>query len=149
MKDLSQSPDTIEWAGVTFRTILDTTATAGCMSIVEIVAPPQFSPPRHVQHGEDETFVVLSGEIEVWLEGALRIVGPGQSAFVPRGREHSFRVLGNRPCRHLVILTPGGFEGFFADMAAGQFRIPEDMPEILESGARHQMDFTGPPLGAA
>jgi quercetin dioxygenase-like cupin family protein len=147
MKDLVNNPETIEWAGVTFRTILQTEATEGRMSIVDSVAPPNFGPPRHVHHLEDETFVVLSGEIEVWLEGALRVVGPGQSAFVPRGREHTFRVIGDRPCRHLVILTPGGFEGFFADMASGQFRIPEDMPAVLESAARHKLDFTGPPLG--
>jgi hypothetical protein len=67
---------------------------------------------------------------------------------VPRGREHTFRVAGVSPARHLIILTPGGFEGFFADMAAGQFRIPEDMDAILESAARHDLRFTGPPLGA-
>lgn len=148
MKDFPQVPETIEWAGATFRTILETKATEGRISIVDSVAPPSFGPPRHVHRKEDETFIVLSGEIEVWLEGTLTVVGPGQSAFVPRGSEHTFRVIGDRPCRHLVILTPGGFEGFFADMAAGQFRIPDDMPAVLESAARHKMDFTGPPLGA-
>jgi len=148
MKDVVKGPETIEWAGVTFRTILETEATGGRMSIVDSVAPPKFGPPRHIHHEEDETFVVLSGEIEVWLAGATIIVGPGESAFVPRGTEHTFRVIGDRPCRHLVILTPGGFEGFFADMAAGQFRIPEDMPAVLESAERHALVFTGPPLGA-
>jgi hypothetical protein len=57
-------------------------------------------------------------------------------------------VLGSEPCRHLVILTPGGFEGFFADMAQGRFRIPEDMEQIGASAARHSLRFTGPPLGA-
>ena len=45
-----------------------------------------------------------------------------------------------------MILTPGGFEGFFTDMAAGKFAIPDDMPSIVESGERHNMKFTGPPL---
>jgi hypothetical protein len=45
-----------------------------------------------------------------------------------------------------VILTPGGFEGFFAEMAAGQFRMPEDMAAIEESARRHHLRFTGPPL---
>jgi quercetin dioxygenase-like cupin family protein len=148
MKDVVKGPETITWAGVTFRTILETAATEGRMCIVDSVAPPGFGPPRHVHKLEDETFVVLTGEIEVWLEGVTRFAGPGESVFIPRGREHTFRVVGDRPCRHFVILTPGGFEGFFADMAAGQCRIPEDMPTVLESAARHAMDFTGPPLGA-
>jgi hypothetical protein len=75
-------------------------------------------------------------------------MGVGQAVFVPRGREHTFRVAGDTPCGHLVILTPGGFEGFFADMARGGFRIPEDMEQIGASAARHNLRFTGPPLGA-
>jgi hypothetical protein len=51
------------------------------------------------------------------------------------------------PSRHLVILTPGGFEDFFADMAAGKFQIPQDMDRIAESARRHHLRFTGPPLG--
>ncbi len=71
----------------------------------------------------------------------------GESVFIPRGREHTFRVIGDQPCRHLVILTPGGFEGFFAEMAVKQCRIPEDMPTIEEAATRFNMRFTGPPLG--
>ena len=46
----------------------------------------------------------------------------------------------------LIQFTPGGFEGFFADMVAGQYRIPEDMDAVNESAERHNLRFTGPPL---
>jgi len=69
--------------------------------------------------------------------------------FVPRGKEHTFRVVSDTPCRHLVILTPGGFEGFFSEMAANAYRIPEDMPAIAECAARYRLSFTGPPLERA
>lgn len=139
-------PGTIAWNGTLYRTLLSTTETGGAMSVVDSLSPAGSGPPRHVHQAEDETFVILSGEATFWLEGETFTRGPGASVFVPRGREHTFRVAGNLPCRHLVILTPGGFEGFFADMAAGQLRIPEDMPAILESAARHHLTFTGPPL---
>ena len=71
----------------------------------------------------------------------------GETVFVPRGVEHTYRVIGDKPCRHLVILTPGGFEGFFYDMARQQCRIPEDMAAIEQSAARFNLRFTGPPLG--
>lgn len=147
MKDLTLGPDSIEWAGTLYRTILSTEATGGAMSIVDSVSPPAYGPPRHIHHDADETFIILSGEVELWLDGDTMIKGPGETAFIPRGKEHTFRVIGTQPSRHLVILTPGGFEGFFADMAAGQFRIPEDMGQINESAARHHLEFTGPPLG--
>ncbi len=147
MKDTILGPDAIEWLGVRYKTILRTDETGGAMAIVDTVAPPRSGPPRHVHHAEDETFVVLSGEIEAWLDGKSLTLGPGESAMIPRGAEHTFRVIGDQPCRKLVILTPGGFEGFFADMAAGRFRIPEDIAAVNKSAQRHHMTFTGPPLG--
>ena len=141
-------PDAIQWLGVHYKTILSTKDTGGSMSIVDSVSPPLSGPPRHIHRDADETFVVLSGDCEFWLEGQMHTRGPGQSIFIPRSKEHTFRVISDVPCRHLVILTPGGFEGFFAEMAAGQYSIPDDMPSIAESGERHHMSFTGPPLGA-
>lgn len=89
---------------------------------------------------------MISGTCKVWIEGKEFLTGPGESVFVPRGRNHTFKVFGNEPSRHLVILTPGGFEGFFADMASGQFQIPDDMPAIEASARRYNLTFTGPPL---
>ena len=147
MKDIVD--ETIHWQGTSFRTRLSTQETGGAMCIVESVTPVNWGPPRHVHDAEDECFVVLSGELLVWVAGETRRLGPGQSAFIPRGTEHTFQTIGEKPCRHLVILTPGGFEGFFADMALGQFDIPGDMGAIEESAGRHNLRFTGPPLEVA
>ncbi|MCB1335192.1 MAG: cupin domain-containing protein [Roseivivax sp.] len=146
MKDLIRDADTIDWNGVSYRTILQTADTAGAMSITDSVSPPMNGPPRHIHHDADEAFVILSGECLFWLEGKTFLRGPGEAAFVPRGKEHTFQVIGEKPCRHLVILTPGGFEGFFAEMADRRCRIPEDMGDIVETGKKYHLDFTGPPL---
>jgi quercetin dioxygenase-like cupin family protein len=147
MKHSSLGPDAINWLGVDYRTLLTMGETGGSMSIVDSLSPPRSGPPRHIHHDADEAFVVLTGDVEFWVEGDRFIRGPGQAAFVPRGKEHTFRIVSDIPSRHLVILTPGGFEGFFAEMAAGQFRIPEDMPAIVQSAERYHLSFTGPPLG--
>ena len=138
--------DAVDWLGVRYKTILAPEDSGGTMSIVDSLSPVGSGPPRHVHHAEDETFVMITGTCKIWIEGIETIAGPGESVFIPRGKEHTFKVIGDVPCRHLVILTPGGFEGFFADMAAGQCRIPEDMEAITESATRHNMTFTGPPL---
>ena len=148
MLDTVLGPDTITWGPSTYKTILSTAETNGAMSMTDSVTQAGEGPPRHVHDDADETFLVLTGEVEFWVDGERFVRGPGETAFVPRGTEHTFRVVGERPSRHIVILTPGGFEGFFADMAAGQFRIPEDMPQVEESAARHHLRFTGPPLAA-
>jgi quercetin dioxygenase-like cupin family protein len=135
------------WLGTTYRTILHTEDSGGAMSIVDSTGPVDSGPPRHIHDREDEIFVILTGRCLFWLEGETFERGAGETVFIPRGREHTFRVIGNAPSRHLVILTPGGFEGFFSDMAAGQFRIPEDMDAVMESATRYSLRFTGPPLG--
>ncbi len=148
MKDHVLGPDAIEWLGTAYRTILKTADSGGAMAIVDSVSPAGSGPPRHIHRVEDEVLVILSGEIEWWTAGKTGFAGPGDTVFVPRGTEHTFRAVGDRPSRHLIILTPGGFEGFFGEMAKGQFGIPQDMEKINESARRHNLDFTGPPLGA-
>ena len=147
MKDTTLGPGAIEWQGTRYRTLLSAAETGGTIAIFDSVSPPGSGPPRHVHEDADETFVLLSGDVEFWRAGERFLCCPGQSVHVPRGVEHTFRVPGDGPSRHLVILTPGGFEGFFAEMAAGGFRIPEDMGEIGAIAARYRLTFTGPPLG--
>jgi quercetin dioxygenase-like cupin family protein len=141
------SPDAAEWGGVRYHTLLGPSDSGGAMSIVDTLSPVNASPPRHVHDKEDEIFVLLSGVCEFWADGEMFTRSAGETVFVPRGVEHTYRVIGDKPCRHLVILTPGGFEGFFYDMARQQCRIPEDMAAIEQSAARFNLRFTGPPLG--
>lgn len=148
MKDHILGRGAIEWLGVQYKTILTTDETGGAMSITDSVSPPNSGPPRHVHKDANETFVLLTGEAEFWIDGEKFNRGPGETAFVPRGKEHTFRVIGSLPSRHLVIMTPGGFEGFFAEMAKGNFGIPEDMEAITSIASRYHLTFTGPPLEA-
>lgn len=137
----------LEWLGTTYRTILPRQATNGSLSIIDLTSPVGSGPPRHIHDREDEIFVILSGRLRFWLEGEYFERGSGDAVFIPRGREHTFRVIGSEAARHLLVLTPGGFEDFFADMAAAGFSIPADMDEIAKSAARHSLRFTGPPIG--
>lgn len=145
--DLS-GPGVLEWLGVRYKTILPAAETGGALSIVDSLSPVGSGPPRHVHEREDETFVLLNGQCELWIEEQTFTRGPGETAIIPRGCEHTFRVVGAESCRHLLILTPGGFEGFFADRARGGFCISEDTEQINASAARHNLRSTGPPLEA-
>lgn len=147
MHEELSGPAVVEWLGVRYKTILSPSETGGALSVVDSLSPAGSGPPRHVHEREDETFVILSGKCEFWLEGKTVMKGAGESLFAPRGREHTFRVVGDQPCRHLLVLSPGGFEDFFVDMARGRFRIPEDMEQIVAAAGRYGLRFTGPPLG--
>jgi len=140
---------TVQWLGTSYRICLTAEQTASRLGMFESLDQPGYGPPRHIHNDEDETFQIQSGEVEFWMNGQTCIAGPGCVVHVPRGTEHTFRVLGDRPARMLTVMTPGGFEGFFAEMAKHKCRIPDDMDQIAAIGARFGLTFTGPPLGVA
>lgn len=142
---MSQSEAVHHWKGTSYRTILSTAETGGAICIVYGEAGPLSGPPAHVHADEDEIFVVLEGEVafEVGTERFVR--GRLGTAFVPRGQEHSFRT-GPSGARCLTILTPGGFEQFFAEAAKRQFQMPQDLDQVVALAACYGSRMTGPGL---
>lgn len=149
MDDLGVRPGPVEWIGTRFETTLRGEESGGAMSMIDVVAQPGFSPPRHIHHDADEAFAILTGDAEFWVAGERFVRGPGEVAFVPRGVEHTFRVVSEIPCRHLTIFTPANMECFFEEMGARGLRIPQDMEAVVAAGGRFEMTFTGPPLSDA
>jgi mannose-6-phosphate isomerase-like protein (cupin superfamily) len=142
---MSDSDTVHTWNGTRYRTILATTQTGGAMSIIYGEADPFTGPPAHVHDGEDEIFVVLEGEITFEVAGERFSRGAMGTAFVPRGKTHSF-MTGPNGARCLTVLTPGGFEGFFAEMARGQFQLPQDRAAVVAIDARYGSHIAGPGL---
>jgi mannose-6-phosphate isomerase-like protein (cupin superfamily) len=142
---MSDSDTVHHWNGTSYRTILHTADTGGAMSITYGEAGPFNGPPAHVHDAEDEVFVILEGEITFDVAGQRFSRGPLGTAFVPRGQPHSF-VTGPSGARCITVLTPGGFEGFFAEMARGQLQMPQDMAAVFAIAARYGSHFTGPGL---
>jgi mannose-6-phosphate isomerase-like protein (cupin superfamily) len=136
-------PGTVHhWGGTRYRTILTTAETGGAMSITYGEADAFNGPPTHVHEHEDEVFIVLDGEITLDLAGQRLTRGPMGTAFVPRGTPHSF-ITGAQGARCFTVLTPGGFEGFFAEMARGGFQLPQDMAAVAEIAARYGSHIVG------
>jgi quercetin dioxygenase-like cupin family protein len=72
----------------------------------------------HAHPHEDETFIVLEGEILVHVDGSEHRVGPGGIAVAPRGTKHAFLVT-SEVGRILALQTPGtGEPPFYRDASA-------------------------------
>ncbi len=147
MKDLlDNTQDRLLWNGADYRTILSAAETGGAMSIVDAIHEPGTGPGRHIHTTHDEIFVVLAGRLRFAVGDEIIERGPGGAAFVPRGTDHTFQVLGPDTSRFLVIYTPPGFEGFLDDWISHRWRLPEDMTIVKEVAERAGMVFTGPPI---
>lgn len=120
-------------------------------SLVEAQAEQGNMPPLHVHHEDDETFYVLEGRLSVITAEETRQLGPGESAFAPRGVPHVYRVESGR-ARWLVATTDGGFAAFVEEMSVPAehdgYAPPGLMPSpaaLGEAAARHGIEILGPP----
>jgi quercetin dioxygenase-like cupin family protein len=83
--------------------------TGGQMTIVEVTEPPGIEAPLHVHHRDDEGFWILEGDVTFDVGDTTIEASAGDYVFGPRDVPHRFTV-GDRGCRMLFILVPGGIE---------------------------------------
>ena len=101
-----------------FDVLLRSEHSDGQVGIVEISVPgPWSGPPLH-HHDFDEAFYVLDGELTFQLGDEVRTAGPGTLTFAPRGSHHTLANLSGAAARYVIVCTPGGFERYFARLAA-------------------------------
>jgi mannose-6-phosphate isomerase-like protein (cupin superfamily) len=119
-----------------------TEETGGGFSLVEHpMAPRALAAPLHRHAREDEYSFVLEGRMGAQLGDDVVHAEAGELAFKPRGQWHTFWNAGDEPCRILEIISPGGFEHYFDELAA-LLEGPDIDPERLgELGERYGIEF--------
>ena len=109
-------------------------ATGGAVSfVVHPLAPRALGAPVHTHRREDEWSFVLEGEVGVELAGEVLVARPGDLVLKPRDVPHAFWNAGDAPARFLEVITPSGFEHFFAGVGR---LAPDGEPDDLDAFAR-------------
>ena len=132
------------------RRMLSSAATSGAFAIVEHDLPAgQLGSPIHTHQREDEYSYVLAGRLSVQIGDTVLDAVPGELVVKPRGIPHAFWNTGIENVRFLELISPGGFEEYFFEMAAPfnardlaamaairtRYRLevrPETIPELLK-----------------
>ena len=87
-------------------------------SLVEHPMPPRgLAAPLHRHNREDEYSFILEGRMGALLGDDVVEAGPGDLVYKPRGQWHTYWNAGDEPLRILEIISPAGFEQFFAELA--------------------------------
>jgi quercetin dioxygenase-like cupin family protein len=128
-------------------------AVGGRYALIEFLFPRGASPARHT-HPQDESYVVVDGQLTVEAGERRFELGPGGTAAIPMGVAHTFRV-DSETARVLVLSTPAGLERFVRDgsvPAAAATLPPPDTPrpsgeELARIFEAHGAVNVGPPLG--
>jgi mannose-6-phosphate isomerase-like protein (cupin superfamily) len=119
-----------------------TEETGGDFSLVEHPMPPRaLAGPVHKHSREDEYSYVLEGRMGALLGDDTVYAEVGDFVFKPREQWHTFWNAGDEPCRILEIISPGGFEHFFDELAA-KLGSADFAPSALgELGARYGLEL--------
>jgi quercetin dioxygenase-like cupin family protein len=92
--------------------------TGGGFSLVEHPIPPRgLCAPLHRHSREDEYSYVLEGRMGAQLGDDVVVAETGDFVFKPRDQWHTFWNPDDTPCRILEIISPAGFERYFAELA--------------------------------
>src|SRR5436853_4949573 len=97
--------------------------------------------PLHRHAREDEYSYIVEGRVGALLGEEVLIGGPGDLIFKPRNQWHTFWNAGDEPARLLEIISPAGFERFFAELVR-LGGVANTDPEILaELCARFELEM--------
>jgi quercetin dioxygenase-like cupin family protein len=119
-------------------------ATGGSVAIVEhTLEPGLLGAPLHRHSREDETSIVMEGRLTVQVGNAVVQVGMGETIVKPRGVFHTFWNAGTRPARFIEVISPGGFESYFAELhrVIPRDGTPPDMDALVALAARYGMEL--------
>lgn len=133
--------------------VVDRTPRAGAVpTVLEMTVPPGGSPPEHTHETEDDSFYVLDGRLAIRCDGDTFIAGPGDYVALPCGRPHTFRVVGGRPARLLLVHETDAFLRFVEGVGvpAEHRRLPSGLPAIdMETLARGSAELAHAPVVGA
>lgn len=138
--------EVVQMGAVGARFMIDGHRSGGGFALIEHpIAPRALAAPLHVHTGEDEYSYVLAGRVGVEVGDEVQVAGPGDLVVKPRGTWHAFWNAGDESARVLEVISPAGFERYFAELAP---LLPPNAPEpdfagIVELQARYgmTMDF--------
>ena len=119
----------------------------------EAFVPEGGGPPPHIHSREDETFYVISGNLEVLLGDKTYLAKAGDFVYIPRGTVHRFKNIGKEMAVQLVTFSPAGVEKFFEevfpavkDRKAAPPPITEELISNMNKAApKHGLKFLPPP----
>ena len=109
----------LRFGGITIAVHADAAATGGAFSVMEEL-PPLLDTPLHMHANEDEFFYAVEGEHVITIGDAEHRLAQGEGIFAPRGVPHAQRRVVEGEGRILLVVSPGGFEGFFRRLSAAE-----------------------------
>jgi mannose-6-phosphate isomerase-like protein (cupin superfamily) len=126
------------------RFMIDGGDSGGGFSLVEhVISARALAAPLHRHTREDECSYIVEGRMGALLGDEVVFGSPGDLVFKPRQQWHTFWNAGDGPCRILEIISPGGMEQAFAEVASdpGAMSGDSDAAEAMDRRYGIEADY--------
>ncbi|MEK6250680.1 MAG: cupin domain-containing protein [Actinomycetota bacterium] len=125
------------------RYLMRSSQTDGRFALIEHTIPPRgLAAPIHTHQNEDEYSFVLTGRMGAQIGDDVVEAGPGELVTKPRGIPHAFWSASDEETRLLELISPGGFEQYFRDMAPLlNVEGPPDVAAIAEIQVKYGLSM--------
>ena len=123
---------------------LDTEHTNGMVAIVEHPFAVGTLVPPHIHHREDEYSIVTQGQIGFRSGDREVVLAAGGYITKPREEVHAMWNAADVPAHMIEVISPGGFEGFFRELASLVAAGPPSLEARLEIAERYGLEFAEP-----
>jgi quercetin dioxygenase-like cupin family protein len=91
--------------------------TGGAFTLMEDNLKRGFALGLHLHRQHAETFYVLDGEVEFYVDGDWMTAGPATTIHVPPGVPHAVKVADGRTGKMLMIFQPAGIDQYLAELS--------------------------------
>lgn len=76
------------------------------LTVIDVGLAPGKGHNFHKHPDQEEVILVVAGKVEQWIDTEKRILGPGDSAFIPANVVHASFNVGDQPAKIIAILGP-------------------------------------------
>ena len=76
------------------------------LTVIDVNLDPGKGHDFHKHPDQEEVILVIAGKVEQWVDRERRILGPGDSAFIPGDVVHASFNVGDTPAKIVAILGP-------------------------------------------
>ena len=138
--------------GDVYRFLATGKDTDGKYATFEAIVPPGSGPPPHIHTREEESFLVLEGEMTFQFGDERIVAGEGTFLNMPVGSLHCFKNDSDKTARLLISLAPAGLEEMFFEVGTPLAGDAETAPppseaeikKLLEVAPRYGVEIKVP-----
>jgi quercetin dioxygenase-like cupin family protein len=126
---------TIAVVGDLYRFLATGEETDGKYAMFEAIVPPGGGPPPHIHSREEESFLILDGEITFTVGDEHIVATAGTFANMPVGSLHSFKNATDKTARMIITVAPAGLEKMFLEVG-----VPVKLGETPPSPSKAEIE---------